>query len=471
MPDILPLLLRLQPVLSKTQCRQLTRLVMAMLAMTGRITQLGLSRWAGEGGSYRTVQRFFHTPIDWLEVKWLFFQLFLCRDEDTYLLVGDETVLGKAGKQTYGLDRFYSSLFGKPIPGLAFFVFSLVSVQNRQAYPLLAQQVVRTKEEQEQAAQRRKKTKAAKKTKTQKKPAGRPQGSKNKNKAQVTLSPELSRILEWGQKVREVVGKRLPLTYLVLDGHFGNHPAYQMARRLPLHLISKMRHNAALFLVPTAQQKQQHPHLKYGDPLDYAHLPCDRRVSCQEAEGVGTQIYQMRCRHKDFADLLNVVILVKTDLATGRVGHIVLFSSDLNLDAETLIDYYSLRFQIEFVFRDAKQHFGLDDFMVVTQTAVANAAGLSLLMVNLSSSLLSSLRPVFPEAGIQDLKSYYRGRRYVLETLKCLAFSPDAFVWQQVLEQVPLLGCIHPPSKAAKPVSSRPESGLSPGEKALAVAA
>ena len=76
MPDILPLLQQLQPELSKTTARQLAKIVVAMLAMTGRITQLGLSRWSAKGVSYRTVQRFFHTNIDWLAVKWGFFLRF-----------------------------------------------------------------------------------------------------------------------------------------------------------------------------------------------------------------------------------------------------------------------------------------------------------------------------------------------------------------------------------------------------------
>ena len=46
----------------------MSRIVQAMLAMTGRVTMLGLSRWAGKGGSYRTVQRFFNTAIAWPEV-------------------------------------------------------------------------------------------------------------------------------------------------------------------------------------------------------------------------------------------------------------------------------------------------------------------------------------------------------------------------------------------------------------------
>ena len=42
-----------------------------MLAMTGRVTMLGLSRWAGKGGSYRTIQRFFNTTVNWGLLQWL----------------------------------------------------------------------------------------------------------------------------------------------------------------------------------------------------------------------------------------------------------------------------------------------------------------------------------------------------------------------------------------------------------------
>ncbi|WP_443689872.1 hypothetical protein [Nostoc mirabile] len=39
---------------------------------------------------------------------------------------------------------------------------------------------------------------------------------------------------------------------------------------------------------------------------------------------------------------------------------------------EKIIDYYRLRFQIEFNFRDAKQFWGLEDFMNLSQTAVTS---------------------------------------------------------------------------------------------------
>ena len=61
--DILALLQCLQPTVTKTTLRQCSRIVLAMLVMTGRVTMLGLSRGAGTGSSYRTIQRFCATAL------------------------------------------------------------------------------------------------------------------------------------------------------------------------------------------------------------------------------------------------------------------------------------------------------------------------------------------------------------------------------------------------------------------------
>src|SRR2546428_3296612 len=59
MVEIVTLFHCLQPHVTATTVRQFSRIAGAMLVMTGRVTMLGISRWAGKGGSYRTVQRFF----------------------------------------------------------------------------------------------------------------------------------------------------------------------------------------------------------------------------------------------------------------------------------------------------------------------------------------------------------------------------------------------------------------------------
>src|SRR6266704_3868660 len=190
--DILALLQCLQPAVSRTTLRQCSRVVAALLAMTGRVTMLGISRWAGPGGSYRTVQRFFSQVLPWAMLFWVFFRQHVYRPDDVYLLAGDEVVATKAGKHTHGLDRFFASLYGKPVPGLAFFTLSLVSVQARRSFPMRVEQVVRSDAEKAVS-----KAKAAAKKRTgshAKRRPGRPKGSTNTNQAPLTLTPELVRI-------------------------------------------------------------------------------------------------------------------------------------------------------------------------------------------------------------------------------------------------------------------------------------
>jgi putative transposase len=444
MSDILPILLALSPALPTTTCRQLHRIVLAMLCVTGRITQLGISRWTDKGGSYRTIQRFFHTPIDWSEVQWLFFQLTVKYQDAVYVLAGDESPISKAGKKTHGVDWFFSSIHDKVMRGLGFFSIALIDVTKRKAYSLSTEQIVRSAEEKEQAKKRKALRKARSQEPGPKRPRGRPLGSKNKNQAEVTLSPELLRILAQVQKVLLRIGNKIRIAYFVLDGHFGNHLACSMVRQAGLHIISKMHHNAELYLQPTAQEKTERPRLKYGARIDYAHLPEALQCSSTTEDGYRTDLYQAHCLHKHFADPINVVIVVKTQLETQRVAHMVFFSSDLALEAEKLFDYYTLRFQIEFTFRDAKQYFGLEDFMGVKETSVANAVGLSFFMVNLSTYLLDGLRASYPGAGVNDLKSYYRAQHYIAEIMKFVPEKPDTITCSGLIEHVCDRLFIHP---------------------------
>src|SRR4030095_1887857 len=142
--DIVALLQCLQPYLPATTLRQCSRIVRALLVMTGRLTMLGMSRWAGKGGSYRTIQRFFATVLPWGILFWAFFRTYLCSSGAYYLVAGEEVIVTKGGKSTQGLGRFFSSLYGKPVPGLAFFTLSLVSVQERRSFPMRIEQVVRS---------------------------------------------------------------------------------------------------------------------------------------------------------------------------------------------------------------------------------------------------------------------------------------------------------------------------------------
>jgi putative transposase len=448
MQNIVALLQCVEPHLAATTIKQLSRVINGMLVMTGRVTMLGIARWSGQGGSYRTVQRLYATVMPWTMLFWVFFREHLWRPGDTYLLAGDEVVVSKAGQHTHGLDRFFSSVYGKAIPGMAFFALSLVSLQERTAYPLSVEQVVRSAAE--KTARKVKRTaKQAKQAKQKgadqgKRARGRPKGSKNKHKAAVTLSPELMRICTMVQGLLQRISGVLAVRYLLLDGHFGNNGALVMARTGGLHLVSKLRCDAKLYLPYVGPYSGRGPYRKYGDRLDYRALPVQQLKATTVDSGIQTAIYQLTLLHKEFCQALNVVLIVKTNQATGARAHVCLFSSDLDLAYDNLIDYYRLRFQIEFNFRDAKQFWGLEDFMNIKATAVTNAANLSLFMVNVAHCLLRNLRHAAGlDSSVLDLKAFCRGRRYAEETLKLLPHTPEPVLCAQILSKVTYLGRIH----------------------------
>src|ERR1700746_904711 len=99
--DIVALFDCLQPYVPSTTWRQLSRIILALLVMTGRITMLGISRWAGKGGSYRTVQRLFSTILPWAMLFWVFFRQHLHSPADVYFVAGDEVIVTKAGQHPH----------------------------------------------------------------------------------------------------------------------------------------------------------------------------------------------------------------------------------------------------------------------------------------------------------------------------------------------------------------------------------
>ena len=153
--------------------------------------------WASPGGPAQGAvigrcNAFSPQCIPWATLFWVFFRQHVYRAEDVYLLVGDEVVVTKAGKTTHGLDRFFASLYGKPVPGLAFFALSLVSTQQRRSFPIRVEQVVRS--DAEKAAS---KAKAAAKKRHSVTPSGVlgvQRAARTPPKPTATLTPELVRI-------------------------------------------------------------------------------------------------------------------------------------------------------------------------------------------------------------------------------------------------------------------------------------
>ena len=208
-----------------------------MLSMTGRVTMRGIARWAGQGGRYRTVQRFFNTSLSWSMLQWVLIRHHLLDQDDVIVMAGDDVVVTKAGKQTHGLGRFFSSLYGKKVPGLGFLSLSLLSVKRRTSYPVMMEQLAQSHTETPREVSKHKSHGKR----------GRPQGSKNQHRRDGVLSPSLRVVQETIKRLLALIGDHFQVMYFVFDGAFGHNNALQMVRQVGLHVIAKLRYDSALY--------------------------------------------------------------------------------------------------------------------------------------------------------------------------------------------------------------------------------
>ena len=273
---------------------------------------------------------------------------------------------------------------------------------------------------------------------------GRPQGSSTHAKADAPLNAEHTRIRALIQRRLARMRPHVTVTYRVLDVHFGNQHAALMARRLRLHLISKLRNDSARYDPSDGPDAGRGPRRMDGERIAPTAIPEHFLKQTTVEDGVETRIYQVEARHATCDQPLNVVVIVKRQLTTGKHAHVSLFSTDRTLAWDVLRDDYQVRFQIECVFRDAKQYWGLEDFMVVKEAAVTNAMNLAFFMVNLSRRLVRERRRSDPNASVLDLKADYRGRAYAEELIKLLPEKPEPGLLQRLMAAVTGLGRIHP---------------------------
>lgn len=221
---------------------------------------------------------------------------------------------------------------------MCFLNLSLLSVERRVAYPLISQQLVRGDVQES----------APKAVKAKNPKPGRPKGSANKNREAVGLSPFQTQLQGCLRAALALIGVDLGVAYFVYDGALGNNAGLQAVKQAGLHLICKLRHDSKLYFPYAGGYSGKGKPRKYGEKLTPETLT-DAHLKMETLEkNIQTRVYQARAWHKNFPELLNVIVIVKTHLKTGRSAKVLLFSDDLTLASETLIDYYSLRFQIEF---------------------------------------------------------------------------------------------------------------------------
>ena len=424
MPSLLEILEILSPILSDANIAKLSETALGMLRLSIPVTTSSVGR--ASDLSVRTTERFYsQEDLPWLTIWVLLFKNFFYKKSVTFLFAGDETAEKKAGKSSFGISKFYSSLFGKPIRSICFLGISLVNTQTGKSRILSTEQLIKKEEpctSKKQSKSKKKKGKSPSnyKPKGKTKPSGRKKGSKNKpyEEPQHLSYQLLKSSLKALLSLLEIHCPGLIAPYLVLDAFYGNKHYQKLCKLFGLDLITKLRSNAHLIYPYVGEQllKGRKKHL--GKKVDYAKLSAKHKVILPDDHLLsekGTQVFQFKAYAKQITGvLLNIIVVQRTNPKTKKTSQFILMSTDITLEAITLIRYYSLRYQIEFDFRDAKQYFGLSSFKNYKKNQLTNAVNIAFTMNLISAILLEKYQKILgiEKMSILDLKACIRTQKY-----------------------------------------------------------
>lgn len=426
----------LASVISRREIYQLSEVLQGMIQTYRALSMLQISR--SSSLSYRTVQRFFKKSYSWEKIRLSLFKHFVYRSDTVYICAIDEVVEGKHGKSTYGLSQFYSSTLKKPIKAISSVALTVINVEKRSSYPLGVVQIIKNASDAARSMAQKEK-KAAQKTQkatqtpevVEKKGAGRPKGVKNKVKTDSTIEPQAEETILYRHtkllisnvlQAMKGIFQTPVFKYVVADAGFGHQAIIELMLAQNLEIISKLKKTAALYYAYEGVQKGKKPKI-YGDKIDVYNIEAHYFAYETIEDDVKTQVYRIPCYNKSITatstGLINVVVLVHTQISTNKKTHNILFSTDLSLAPQLIIEYYRLRWEIEIDFRDCKQYFGLSDFKNYKPQQVTNAINLPFTAKLWAQILQEFLAEKLnnPQLSILDVKAFCKALFY-LQKLK-----------------------------------------------------
>jgi hypothetical protein len=169
-----------------------------------------------------------------------------------------------------------------------------------------------------------------------------------------------------------------PLSYVITDGYYSTQKFTGGVRALGLEQIGKLRLDAHLrYLYQGPKRPGPGRPQTYDGKVNGDNLSRFEHVETADEEIV---LSPQVLKHVPFQRNLRVVLVVDSK----HHRRAVLFSTDVDLDALTIYRYDKARFQMEFLFRDAKQFPGWPDCQARSQAKLTFHFNASLSAVTLA---------------------------------------------------------------------------------------
>ncbi len=368
------------------------QILILFLSIRGKINFLQLARFSQRCES--GFRYFFEQSFDFLAFNQALIKMHI---KGKTAIAFDPSYISKSGKKTPGVGYFWSGVAGKSKWGLELSGLATIDLIRKTAFHLEAIQTT------------------------------------DLQNNETLLDFYTRKILERKEQLIKVS------THLVADAYFSKKNFVKALTGCGFEVVSRLRDDANLRYLFSGKQPNKRGRKKdYDGKINfknlkekYAHL-----VFSNEKE----KIYSLKANSISMGKTLNLVI-VYTKNNKGDWTHKNYFSTDLEQNWEEILEMYRLRFQIEFLYRDAKQYTGLNDCEARSVNKLNFHWNMSLTAINVAK--ITSWIPKKDKNpnekmsfSMADVKTLYNNRLYLDRIITKFGINPKLKKNKNIIEQL-----------------------------------
>lgn len=364
------------------------------MSIRGRINFLQLARY----GKYKE-QRYrqqFEKPFDYLTFNK---ELTLSNGSGRYAIAFDPSYVNKTGKKTPGVGWYWSGCANRAKWGLEIGGLAAIDIDNHTAFHLEAVQTL---------------------------------NSDDKN-----LSDWYAEVIANRKETLKSISK-----YLVADAWFAKKSFADKIIKSGMQLISRLRDDADLrYLCSEAPTGKRGRPRKYTGKIDIDNI--DKTYFTFLSEDHEEIIYSAQVWSK--ALKRNILLVHVTYLrGNGKDARKLYFSTDITMSPDDVLLYYHSRFQIEFLYRDGKQHTGLNDSQARSQNKLHFQFNASLTSINIAKAIhwLSIPKEERAAFSMADIKTMNHNVLLLNRFFDVFGISPHSAKNKNYVKELILYGTI-----------------------------
>ena len=344
------------------KCRKdfFCEVIILLLSIKGRINFLQLGRF-GDFTEQRYRQQF-KKPFPFLDFNK---ELTLSHGGNRFVIAFDPSYINKSGKKTPGVGWYWSGCAGQAKWGLEIGGLAAIDLDNHTAFHLEAvQTLIRDK--------------------------------------------QATGLIDWYVSVIKERKETLSSIskYLVADAWFSKKPFADQIMALDMHLISRLRDDADL------------KYLYQGPPTGKRGRPC-KYAGKTDTENIDANYFELIEQNQE-STVYSAIVWSKSLKRDIRLVHVtylsdkgkqtrkLYFCTDTQMEALEILDCYQSRFQIEFLYRDGKQHTGLTGSQARSENKLNFQFNAALTAINIAKvehwlSIPKEVRKPFSMADIKTM--------------------------------------------------------------------